>query len=114
MAPNPSIERTSPGEPGLASHVKRWASSFVGLQTVVASNSFCVLPASASPVLSHGLTREVQASCPSVGGQRTGGSWPAGCRGGLGGSQVRRLVVVSRIGHPLPNPSFQRTAFGGR
>jgi hypothetical protein len=25
-APNPSIERTSPGKPGAASHVKRWAS----------------------------------------------------------------------------------------
>jgi putative acetyltransferase len=25
LAPNPSIERTSPGKPGAASHVKRWA-----------------------------------------------------------------------------------------
>ena len=58
--------------------------------------------------------REAHAGCPSVGGQRTGGWWPAGSSGGLVGLRVRDLVVVSRIGHPRPNPSFQRTAFGGR
>ena len=119
--PNPSVKGTCLRQ---APYVERGAFSFVGPQTVVASKSFCALSASASrpvrqhapSVRGHGLMREAQAGCPSVGGQRTGGLWPAVCSDGLGGSRVRDLVAVLRIigptrhssGPPSAAAEFQR------
>lgn len=40
--PNPSIERTSPGKPGDASHVKRYA-SFMNIRALIIALSFAIL-----------------------------------------------------------------------